>query len=589
VSLLGQSIESGEITDGTIKDADIAADAGIADTKLGTISTPGKVANSATTATAHNTPNAIVARDGSGNFAAGTITATFQGNGAGLTNIPWSALPAVPLTNGQADVLVQGLTSLGNLSVTATAWVNRLVVSNGLVGDGSGLINLNASALASGTVPEGRLPAQVSLLGQSIESGEITDGTIKDADIAADAGIADTKLGTISTPGKVANSATTATSDNVPDTIVLRDGMGGFIAGPITAERFIGDGSQLRMLDASALALGIVPNERLSARVSLLGQSIESGEITDGTIKDADIAADAGIADTKLGTISTPGKVANSATTATSANTPNAIVARDSLGNFVAGTITASFQGNGAGLTNLNASALSSGTVPDARLGTNIARLNQPATFTGTVTAPTLQAATVIADHPNTNNGSYTPGLILGGSSSGEAIASKRTAGGNQYGLDFFTAFTSRMAIANNGAIRFGPGNYFSTYGDAQSCVYVLRGTSSGTSYGELFMPGNQRLVVPANSTWTFRIFVAGRASNGKAAGYYFRGFLENESGTVRMLEAVNTEDYAEDDTAWDASIAADDYYDALVITARGNTGDSVRWTAVVYTCEVKW
>ena len=47
----------------------------IADTKLSTISTASKVSNSATTATSANTANAIVARDSSGNFSAGTIDA----------------------------------------------------------------------------------------------------------------------------------------------------------------------------------------------------------------------------------------------------------------------------------------------------------------------------------------------------------------------------------------------------------------------------------------------------------------------------------------------------------------------------------
>ena len=50
----------------------------IADTKLSTISTVGKVSNSATTATSSNTASAIVARDASGNFSAGTIDATID-------------------------------------------------------------------------------------------------------------------------------------------------------------------------------------------------------------------------------------------------------------------------------------------------------------------------------------------------------------------------------------------------------------------------------------------------------------------------------------------------------------------------------
>ena len=68
--------------------------------------------------------------------------------------------------------------------------------------------------------------------------------------------------------------------------------------------------------------------------------------INNGAITNALINANAGIVDTKLDTISTAGKVLNSATTATDANTASAIVARDASGNFTAGTITASLSGN---------------------------------------------------------------------------------------------------------------------------------------------------------------------------------------------------------------------------------------------------
>lgn len=78
--------------------------------------------------------------------------------------------------------------------------------------------------------------------------------------------------------------------------------------------------------------------------------------ISSGVIVDADINASAGIVDTKLATISTALKVSNSATTAASANTVSAIVARDGSGNFSAGTITADLTGT-ASLATLAASA----------------------------------------------------------------------------------------------------------------------------------------------------------------------------------------------------------------------------------------
>ena len=50
----------------------------IADAYLATITTSGKVTNSATTATNLNTANAIVARDASGDFTARNITNTAE-------------------------------------------------------------------------------------------------------------------------------------------------------------------------------------------------------------------------------------------------------------------------------------------------------------------------------------------------------------------------------------------------------------------------------------------------------------------------------------------------------------------------------
>ena len=76
---------------------------------------------------------------------------------------------------------------------------------------------------------------------------------------------------------------------------------------------------------------------------------------------------------------------------ATSANTANKIVARDASGDFSAGTITATqFVGGGGGLTNLNASNISTGTLNAARLPT----VSQTNTTTGP-TATFVSAITV--------------------------------------------------------------------------------------------------------------------------------------------------------------------------------------------------
>ena len=94
-------------------------------------------------------------------------------------------------------------------------------------------------------------------------------------------------------------------------------------------------------------------NASFTGTFSAPSGTITSTMLADGTIVNADINASAAIVDTKLATISTAGKVSNSATTATDANTVSAIVARDSSGNFAAGTITAALSGNASTATAL--------------------------------------------------------------------------------------------------------------------------------------------------------------------------------------------------------------------------------------------
>lgn len=121
ISLTGDVTGSGagsfvtSIASGVIVDADINASAAIADTKLATISTASKVSNSATTATSANTASAIVARDASGNFSAGTITASLTGNVSGSSGST-TGNAATVTTN--AD-LTGPITSVGNATSVA--------------------------------------------------------------------------------------------------------------------------------------------------------------------------------------------------------------------------------------------------------------------------------------------------------------------------------------------------------------------------------------------------------------------------------------------------------------------------------------
>ena len=96
----------------------------IADTSLNTISTAGKVSNSATTAASANTAGAIVARDGSGNFSAGTITAALSGNASTST-----ALATNPSDCG-SNQFATTIAANGDLTCAVVYQANNAQVAN---------------------------------------------------------------------------------------------------------------------------------------------------------------------------------------------------------------------------------------------------------------------------------------------------------------------------------------------------------------------------------------------------------------------------------------------------------------------------
>lgn len=133
------------VASGDIVNADLAAGAAIVDTKLATISTAGKVSNSATTATDANTASAIVARDGSGNFTAGTITAALNGNASTVTTN--ANLTGIVTSVGNATAIADGAIA-GAKVAAATASLTGVVSGGTVPGSTSG------SAVAAGYLGE---------------------------------------------------------------------------------------------------------------------------------------------------------------------------------------------------------------------------------------------------------------------------------------------------------------------------------------------------------------------------------------------------------------------------------------------------
>jgi len=606
-------IVNNDITNGTITDA-----------KLATITTAGKVANSATTATSSNTPNTIVARDGSGNFAAGTITASLSG-AASLNVLKAGDTMTGNLVMGNQsqlqlqELLVNGTNVIGLQapasfapSYTLTLPTNTGTANQVLTTDGTGVLSWTSGAALPGVVVNGgNTVASTMVIGtlnnfglhlitngsngidisntgtvtipnlsttgvvHNDATGLLTTSLIVNADVSASAAITDSKLTTISTAGKVANSATTATSTNTANAIVARDGSGNFAAGTITANLIgaaslnvlktgdtmtgnlvMGNQSQIQLQEltvngTSTITLqapaSFTPSYVLTLPVNAgnsnqvlttdgtgvlswtnrgtgasfitqggndFGATMTIGEtdnfgftiITNNTPRlqisstgalNFDSLASAGvlhtsatglvstslivnnditngtITDVKLATISTAGKVANSATTATSANTANAIVARDASGNFSAGTITANLIGNVTGSASLN--VLKSGDTMTGNLvmgnqsqvqfqellvnGTNTVGVQAPALFGPSYTL-TLPTNTGTANQVLTTDGTGVlswqaagslPNVITQG---GNAFGATMTIGEiDNFGFTVITNNTPRLQISNAGVV----------------------------------------------------------------------------------------------------------------------------------------
>ena len=108
-----------------------------------------------------------------------------------------------------------GSIGIGTTVPTEKLHVNGTVRASAFSGSGWNLKDLNANNVVGGTLSDKRLSANVSLLGQTIESTEIIDGTIRNADLALGSFSKITSVGTLGSLTVNGGANLAATSGNV--------------------------------------------------------------------------------------------------------------------------------------------------------------------------------------------------------------------------------------------------------------------------------------------------------------------------------------------------------------------------------------
>ncbi len=275
---------------------------------------------------------------GNGTFG-GNVSATyFIGDGSKLTNLPIPVIPAIPNVPSNVVLLTPASTQTGDINISGA------LIAASLQGSGAAITSLNASNLSSGTVADARLSANVALLdanntftGTNSFSNVITQNGNTVCDSSNNCAFGGGGNDFVQGGNAFGAAANLGTTDNFSlnfltngvTQLTLDTGGNANLVGTLTAAGFSGSGAALTSLNASNLSSGTVANTRLSASVTLQGNSF---------------------------------------------NAASQLVQLNASGELPALS--------GVNLTNLNASNLASGTVADARLSGNVPLKNGINTFT---------------------------------------------------------------------------------------------------------------------------------------------------------------------------------------------------------------
>ena len=305
---------------------------------------------------------------------------------------PFSVSSQTLVTNLNSDFLRGKVPPAGTIvGTTDSQTLTNKTLSNplfegtgvGFNGSASGITIVAAAATASGSLTLPTTGGSLISTNDSsvISSGMIINGTIANSDISNSAAISYSKL----------NLSNSITNSDIVSGAAIENGklqnstisgvsLGGNLSN-LTAGSFITYSSGTTYNGSSAITIGVAGTTANTSNTIVVRNS--SGDFSAGTISCANI-------NTTFNVSSSTGTITN----------------LSSNGVNVSGVVTATtFVGSGSSLTSLNASNISSGTVPTARLASGTA--NATTFLRGDQTWAVVTAGIAVTDDTSTNSTRY--------------------------------------------------------------------------------------------------------------------------------------------------------------------------------------
>jgi len=308
----------------------------------------------------------------------GIVTATsgiitYYGDGGRLINLPTSQWIDVDPGFGYTSIY-----AAGNVGIGTTLPYYTLQIGGNVGAGQSGVgINSNGTIITAGSIiTYGSITASGSINASGIITGFKFVGIGSDITTINASNISSGTLTNARLPQTISVAGSITSADDLY-------GQDALLQGSVTASNFFGDGSNITAINASSISSGTLNNARLPQNISITGIVSAVGSISAGQSITSSSFYGSGIGITQVnasnvssGTLDNdrlPQNISVSGiVTAGVVSINNGNITGVSNISVGSSTTSGSFYGSGIGITQINADNISSGTLNNARLPQNI-------------------------------------------------------------------------------------------------------------------------------------------------------------------------------------------------------------------------